>query len=122
MMERHVCYRRRLLVAMVLLVLAGGCDLGLGTRGGLVDNSTTQDLVIEVVGAPDAHRGEVSAQASGGWDAPDGECLGTGVALYTPDGELLTTLDERICDGRTLVIEDEDLPSDVPERGSQPGG
>ena len=109
-MDRQDCGRRRLLVAIALSALAAACDLGLGTRGGLVDNSTTQDLVVEVVGAPDAHRGEVSAQASGGWDAPEGECLGTGVALYTSDDELLTTLDERICDGETLVIDDDDLP------------
>jgi hypothetical protein len=109
MMERQAC--RRLLVAIVLLMLAGGCDLGLGTRGGLVDNSTTQDLVVEVIGDTDVHRLEIPAQASRGSVAGDGECLGTGVALYMPDGELLTTLDERICDGRTLTVEDEDLRS-----------
>lgn len=114
-MTRQACDRGRLFAVIACSsLLFGACDYGLGTRVGLVDNSTTQDLIVEVVGAPDAHRGEVAAQASGGWNAPDGECLGTGVALYTHDGPILTTLHEPICDGRTLTIDDEDLPPKNP--------
>ena len=79
------------------------------TRSELPTGWNSAADLVEVVGESEAHHLEVPAQASAGSTAGNGECLGTGVALYTPDGELLTTLDERICDGRTLVIEDEDL-------------
>lgn len=94
-----------------VVVLVAGCDIGLDTRGGKVSNGTRQDLVVEVVGASEPSSGQLPAGQGGGWSAPDGECLGTGVAVYTPDGELLATLDERICDGQKLRIEDEDLPA-----------
>lgn len=105
--------RSRLVVIAMLVVLLCGCDLGAATRGGLVSNRTSRDLVVEVVGASDPHRGEVSSQSGAQWDAYDG-CLGTGVAVFAPDGERLATLDRRICDGERLVIEPDDLPS--PER------
>lgn len=100
----------RVVVAAAAAVVLSGCDPGLGTRGGLVVNRTDEDLVIEVVGASDPHRAEVSAQSSGSWTAYEG-CLGTGVAVFAPDGERLTTLDRRICDGERIVIEPDDLPA-----------
>jgi hypothetical protein len=100
----------RLLLALLpcLALLVGGCDWGIGNRSGLVVNSTRRDLLVEVVGASEVDRLEVPAQTSRGASA-FGECLGTGVNLYLSDGELLATLDRRICSGETLRIEDEDL-------------
>lgn len=95
---------------VVVLLLATGCDIGLDTRGGKVSNTTNQDLVVEVIGASEP-TAEIPLGASAQWFTADDQCLGTGVALYTPDGELLATLDERVCDGRTLTIELNDLPS-----------
>jgi hypothetical protein len=83
--------------------------LGRAYSGGLVANDTRQDLIVEVVGTSDADRLEIRAQTSGRFSALGGECLGTGVAIYAVDGELLTTLDQRICDGGLLTIEQEDL-------------
>ena len=92
-----------------VLLLAGGCDLGRAYLGGLVANNTRQDLIVEVVGASEAERLEIRAQSSGRFSALGGECLGTGVAIYSADGEQLTTFDEQICDGKLLTIEEEDL-------------
>jgi hypothetical protein len=91
--------------------MLAACDAGLGTRGGLVVNSTTRDLVIEVVGADEPYRLELPPQTSAQSGARNDECLGNGVAIYSSDGELLTRLDERICAGHTLRIDDDDLPS-----------
>jgi hypothetical protein len=97
-------------VFVCLVVLTGACDLGRAYRGGVVVNNTRQDLIVDVVGASNVDRVEVPAQASRGFSAFGGECLGTGVAIYGVDGELLTRLDERICDREALRIEEEDLP------------
>lgn len=105
----HPRYRRIVAVAAVTVILSG-CDLGLATRGGLVHNLTDQDLVIEPAGVSDPSRATVPARRAHRWNAYH-ECLGTGVAVFAPDGERLATLDEQICDGRRLVIEPDDLSS-----------
>jgi hypothetical protein len=113
--------RVRVALVLCLSVLSTACDYGLATRGGLVHNATSEDLVVEIVGASPVRRLELPASLSANADARNGECLGTGIALSTPDGELLTTLDERVCDGQMLTIEQDDLPSAVarPAAGSE---
>lgn len=103
---------RRAVIGMLVVLLAG-CDIGLATRGGLVANRTSQDLVVQPVGVSDASRVSIPAQRSHGWNAFN-TCLGTGLAVFARNGERLATLDRRICDGERLVIEPDDLPS--PER------
>jgi hypothetical protein len=67
-------------------------------------NNTRQDLVVEPVGVSDASRVTIPAARVHRWNAFD-TCLGTGLAVFAPDGERLATLDRRICDGERLVIE-----------------
>lgn len=102
-------YRPVIVIAAAVVILSG-CDLGLATRGGLVVNKTRQDLMVEPVGVSDASRATIPAERSHGWNAFN-TCLGTGLAVFTPDGERLATLDRRICDGERFVIEPDDLPS-----------
>lgn len=101
---------RRVVVAAAVAVILCGCDWGLATRGGLVVNNTDQDLVIEPVGVSDANRVTIPARRAHQWNAFN-ECLGTGLAVFTADGQPLATLDQRICDGQQLVIEPDDAPS-----------
>lgn len=99
----------RAAVVIAVALASTACDFELGTRGGKVFNDTTKDVIVEVTGLSEAQRRELPALRSGQWNAPDGQCLGTGIAVYSTDGELLANLDEPICDGRTVTIEDTDL-------------
>jgi hypothetical protein len=105
--------RWRIIVWLGVVVALCSCDRGISTRGGAVVNLTDGDLAVEVVGARDSDRRMVPARRSNNWTADDG-CLGMGVALLTPDGEQLATLDRRICDGQRLAVRHEDLPSPSP--------